>query len=134
MHGISGYTGGGKAMIADYESADANANEFMPYGLTFKHKHLPELEQYALLTRTPLFTPAVGNFAQGMVTIVPLQLWALDKVPTGKQLHAAIADHFAAIADGFVTVAPLVEAERMPELNPAAVERHQPHAAACVCQ
>jgi N-acetyl-gamma-glutamyl-phosphate reductase len=117
-HGISGYTGGGKSMIADYEGAGENANEFMPYGLTFKHKHLPELEMYALLTRTPIFNPAVGNFAQGMVTIVPLQLWALATVPTGKQLHAAIADHFAAIKGGFVEVAPLVEAERMPELNP----------------
>jgi N-acetyl-gamma-glutamyl-phosphate reductase len=117
-HGISGYTGGGKSMIADYEGAGDNANEFMPYGLTFKHKHLPELERYALLSRTPLFNPAVGNFAQGMVTIVPLQLWALDKVPTGKQLHAAIADHFAAIKGGFVDVAPFAEAERMPELNP----------------
>jgi N-acetyl-gamma-glutamyl-phosphate reductase len=118
VHGISGYTGGGKSMIADYESAGESANEYMPYGLTFKHKHLPELEQYALLTRTPIFNPAVGNFAQGMVTIVPLQLWSLPKVPTGKQLHQAIADHFAGLTGSFVEVAPLVEAERMPELNP----------------
>jgi N-acetyl-gamma-glutamyl-phosphate reductase len=118
VHGISGYTGGGKSMIADYEAAGENANEFMPYGLTFKHKHLPELQTYAKLGKAPLFTPAVGNFAQGMITVVPLQLWSLPKVPTGKQLHSAIADHFAAIAGGFVEVAPLAEAERMPELNP----------------
>ena len=49
MHGISGYTGGGKSMIADYEAAGEDANEFMPYGLTFKHKHLPELQTYAKL-------------------------------------------------------------------------------------
>jgi N-acetyl-gamma-glutamyl-phosphate reductase len=118
VHGISGYTGGGKSMIADYEAAGESANEFMSYGLTFKHKHLPELQTHAKLGKPPLFTPAVGNFAQGMVTIVPLQLWALPKIPTGKQLHAAVADHFAQIAGGFVEVAPLVEAERMPELNP----------------
>ncbi|MEP7241438.1 MAG: N-acetyl-gamma-glutamyl-phosphate reductase [Devosia sp.] len=118
VHGISGYTGGGKSMIADYEAAGDDANEFMPYGLTFKHKHLPELETYARLARAPLFTPAVGAFAQGMITVVPLQLWALPKVPSGRALHAAIADHFAAIDGGFVEVAPLVEAERMPELNP----------------
>ena len=118
VHGISGYTGGGKSMIADYEAAGESANEFMPYGLTFKHKHLPELQTYAGLEHAPLFTPAVGNFAQGMITIVPLQLWALPKVPTGAQLHAAIADHFAAISGGFVEVAPLVQAERTPELNP----------------
>ena len=118
VHGVSGYTGGGRSMIADYEAAGENANEFMPYGLSFKHKHLPELQAYARLTHAPLFTPAVGNFAQGMITTVPLQLWTLDKVPTGADLHAAIADHFAAIPGGFVEVAPLVEAERMPDLNP----------------
>jgi N-acetyl-gamma-glutamyl-phosphate reductase len=90
----------------------------MPYGLTFKHKHLPEMQNYAQLTRTPLFVPAVGNFAQGMITIVPLQLWSLPKVPRGAELHAVISDHFAGIRDGFVEVAPLVEAERTPELNP----------------
>jgi len=117
-HGITGYSGGGKSMIADYEAAGESANEFQPYGLTFKHKHLPELEAYTKLTRPALFVPAIGNFAQGMVTVVPLQLWALETVPTGKQLHGAIADHFAAINGGFVEVAPLVEAERLPELNP----------------
>jgi N-acetyl-gamma-glutamyl-phosphate reductase len=118
VHGISGYTGGGKSMIADYEAAGEGANEFMPYGLSFKHKHLPELQTYAKLNGTPLFTPAVGNFAQGMITVVPLQLWTLNKVPTGADLHAVIADHFAAIPGGFVEVAPLAEAERSPELNP----------------
>ena len=118
VHGISGYTGGGRSMVADYEAAGEDANEFLPYGLSFKHKHLPELQAYAKLAAAPLFTPAVGAFAQGMITIVPLQLWTLPKVPTGKDLHAAIADHFAGIAGGFVEVAPLVEAERTPELNP----------------
>ncbi|MEQ1902284.1 MAG: N-acetyl-gamma-glutamyl-phosphate reductase [Devosia sp.] len=118
VHGISGYTGGGKSMIADYEGAGEDANAFMPYGLTFKHKHVPELTAYAKLSRTPLFNPAVGDFAQGMVTMVPLQLWTLPKVPKGAALHAAIADHFAAIKGGFVEVAPYEEAERLPALNP----------------
>jgi len=118
VHGISGYSGGGKAMIADYEQAGADANPFMPYGLTFKHKHLPELQRFALLTHSPLFSPAVGDFAQGMVTVVPLQLWTLDKIPTGRDLHAAISDHFAAIRGGFVSVAPYAEEERSAELNP----------------
>jgi N-acetyl-gamma-glutamyl-phosphate reductase len=118
VHGISGYTGGGRSMISDYEAAGEDANEFLPYGLTFKHKHLPELQAYARLTSPVLFTPAVGAFAQGMITLVPLQLWTLSKVPTGADLHAAIADHYAGIAGGFVEVAPLVEAERTGELNP----------------
>jgi N-acetyl-gamma-glutamyl-phosphate reductase len=120
VNGISGYTGGGKAMIADHEGAGEDANEFMPYGLTFKHKHLPELQTYAKLATTPLFTPVVGNFAQGMITMVPLQLsGVITEIPTGKQLHAAIADHYAAIEGGFVEVAPYQpDAERLPELNP----------------
>lgn len=118
VNGVSGYTGGGKAMIADYEGAGEVANEFMPYGLGFKHKHLPELKTYARLDSLPLFTPVVGNFAQGMITMVPLQLSMAATIPTGRQLHAAIADHYAAIEGGFVEVAPYVEAERLPELNP----------------
>lgn len=118
VNGISGYTGGGKSMIADYEGAGEDANEFMPYGLTFKHKHLPELQTYARLESLPLFTPVVGNFAQGMMTMVPLQLSTLPTAPTGRQLHEVIAAHYAAIADGFVEVAPYLEAERLPELNP----------------
>lgn len=105
-------------MIEDYEARGEDAPEYMPYGLTFKHKHLPELQVYSKLTTSPLFQPAVGNFRQGMVTVVPLQLGGLANVPAGADLHAAIADHFAAISAGFVEVAPYVSVERTPELNP----------------
>jgi N-acetyl-gamma-glutamyl-phosphate reductase len=118
VNGISGYSGGGRQMIEDYEQKGEDAVEFMLYGLTFKHKHLPELQTYARLTTTPLFQPAVGNFRQGMVTVVPLQLGQLAKVPTGAQLHAAIADHYAGVQGGFVEVAPLSDAERSPDLDP----------------
>ncbi len=118
VNGITGYSGGGRSMIEDYEAKGEDANEFQLYGLTFKHKHLPELQKFAKLLHTPLFQPAVGNFRQGMITAVPLQLWTLDKIPTGADLHAAIADHFAAIPDSFVDVAPLADAERSAELNP----------------
>jgi N-acetyl-gamma-glutamyl-phosphate reductase len=118
VNGVSGYSGGGRQMIEDYEAKGDDANEFALYGLTFKHKHLPELQTYARLSHTPLFQPAVGNFRQGMITAVPLQLWTLDNVPTGRQLHDAIAAHFAAIPNSFVDVAPLAELERTPELNP----------------
>src|SRR5882724_10125656 len=98
-YGISGYSGGGRSMIADYEQEGESANEFSLYGLSLKHKHLPELQTYSKLAKTPLFTPAVGNFRQGMIVTVPMQLSTLSKVPTGAQLHAAIADHYAAISD-----------------------------------
>ena len=116
-NGISGYTGGGKAMIADYEGGGP-VPEFMPYGLGFEHKHLPEMAAYTGLAHAPLFVPAVGNFAQGMMTFVPLQLGQLDTVPTGADLHAAIADHFAAIENSFVSVAPLQHLGKGPALNP----------------
>jgi N-acetyl-gamma-glutamyl-phosphate reductase len=104
-HGISGYSGGGKQMIAEYEGA-ATPSQYMPYALTFVHKHLPEMALYAKLNRTPLFEPVVGNFAQGMATSVPLHLDLVAEIPSGRDLHAALADHYAAIPDSFVRVAP----------------------------
>ena len=118
VNGISGYTGGGRTMIEDYVAQGEVANEFMPYGLTFKHKHLPELKAYAKLGSEPLFQPAVGNFAQGMVVMVPLHLHLLPGRPSGADLHAAIADYYAGMPGSFVDVAPFAEAERSPELNP----------------
>ncbi|MCW5722267.1 MAG: N-acetyl-gamma-glutamyl-phosphate reductase [Devosia sp.] len=105
-HGISGYSGGGKQMIAEYEAPEATPSQFMPYGLTFAHKHVPEMTRYTGLAAAPLFQPVVGNFAQGMTTSIPLHLGALASVPTGAQIHAALADHFAAIPESFVRVAP----------------------------
>jgi N-acetyl-gamma-glutamyl-phosphate reductase len=117
VNGISGYSGGGRTMIEDYVAKGEDAPEYMPYGLSFKHKHLPELQRYAKLGRVPFFQPVVGNFAQGMVVTVPLQLSHLPKVPKGADLHAAIADYYAGIK-GFVEVAPLEVSERTPELDP----------------
>lgn len=118
MNGISGYSGGGRQMIEDYEAKGEDAPEYLPYGLTLKHKHVPELKLYAGLSREPLMQPVVGNFAQGMLTAVPLQLSTLERVPTGRELHAAIADHYAGLKDSAVEVAPYEETERTPALNP----------------
>ncbi|WIY52750.1 N-acetyl-gamma-glutamyl-phosphate reductase [Devosia sp. YIM 151766] len=105
-HGISGYSGGGRQMIEDYEAQGTTASQFMPYSLAFQHKHLPEMQVYSGLNRAPLFEPVVGNFAQGMTNSVPLHLDMVAQMPSGKALHAALADHYAAIADSFVRVAP----------------------------
>lgn len=118
MSGISGYSGGGRTMIEDYEAKGENAPEFFPYGLTFQHKHVPELKAYAGLSREPLMQPVVGNFAQGMITMVPLHLGTLPRVPGGAELHAAIADHYAGLGGGDVEVAPYAEVERLPEIEP----------------
>lgn len=118
VNGISGYSGGGRPMIEDYVGKGEDAPEFLPYGLTLKHKHVPELRAYAKLSQDPIMQPAVGNFAQGMITVVPLQLGHLQRVPKGAELHAAIADHFAAIEGGVVEVAPYTHQERVPEIDP----------------
>ena len=118
--GITGYSGGGKAMIADYDKMAETAPEFIPYGLSFNHKHLPEMTQYATLARDPLFVPAVGDYYKGMLTSLPLQLGALPGTPKGADIHAAIADHFAAIPGSFVTVAPLADFAKSEALEPQA--------------
>ncbi|MCV0396400.1 MAG: N-acetyl-gamma-glutamyl-phosphate reductase [Rhizobiaceae bacterium] len=120
VSGISGYSGGGRPMIEDYEAKGEDAPEFLPYGLTLAHKHVPELRRYALLSADPIMQPAVGNFAQGMVTAVALHLAHLPKVPTGAELYAAIADHYAS-GDGCVDVAPYAALERSDDIQP---ERH----------
>jgi N-acetyl-gamma-glutamyl-phosphate reductase len=118
VNGISGYSGGGRSMIEDYEAKGDDAPEFLPYGLALNHKHLPEIRAYAKLTRDPLMQPVVGNFAQGMITMVPLQLGHLPSVPKGAELHAAIADHFGALTDSVVEVAPFEPIDRSPEIQP----------------
>ena len=107
VHGISGYSGGGRPMIEEYERAGDAARGYTPYALGLDHKHVPELERYSGLSARPLFTPAVGDFAQGMVVVTALQLATLPEVPTLGRLHAAVAEHHAAVPGGVVEVAPL---------------------------
>jgi N-acetyl-gamma-glutamyl-phosphate reductase len=118
INGVTGYSGGGRPMIEEYAAKGQDAPDFFPYGLTLHHKHVPELKEYAKLSHDPIMQPAVGNFAQGMLTVVPLQLGNLDYVPSGAQLHAAIADHFAGIEGSVVEVAPFAQVERLSELEP----------------
>ena len=70
VNAVSGYSGGGRSMIEAYEAGEAPAFEL--YGLALEHKHVPELQTYAKLTRRPLFVPSVGTFRQGMLVSVPL--------------------------------------------------------------
>jgi N-acetyl-gamma-glutamyl-phosphate reductase len=94
IHAVSGYTGGGKAMIADYEAGRAPA--FEAYGLSLEHKHVPEIMRYAKLARRPIFAPSVGNFAQGMLVCVPLFLSELPLKPKGADLESVLAKRYAA--------------------------------------
>jgi N-acetyl-gamma-glutamyl-phosphate reductase len=89
---VSGYSGGGKTMIEDYEKGRAPAFEL--YALGLEHKHVPEIQLYSGLGTRPLFVPSVGNFRQGMLVSIPLQLDALASRPTGADLRAALARHY----------------------------------------
>lgn len=93
VNAVSGYSGGGKSMIEDFETGVAPAFEL--YGLGLRHKHLPELQAYARLTRRPIFVPSVGNFRQGMLVSVPLHLDTLPGRPGVADLHHALAERYA---------------------------------------
>ena len=99
---ISGYSGGGRSMIEAYEKGQAPA--FEVYALGLKHKHLPEIMKYTGMTRRPVFIPSVGNFAQGMLVQLPLDLDALPGKPRAHDLHDALAKHYA--ASEWVSVVP----------------------------
>jgi len=91
--GVSGYSGGGKSMIAEFEDkGSAIYTQAMSriYGLGLNHKHLPEMQKHSGLSHPPLFEPSVGRFYRGMLVDVPLQLWALPGKPGPRDIHAAL--------------------------------------------
>ena len=106
INAVSGYSGGGKSMIESFDAGTAPSFEL--YGLGFEHKHLPETQLYAHLTRRPIFVPSVGNYRQGMLVSVPLHLDALPAKPDGARLHAALAKRYS--GSKYVSVMPLENA------------------------
>jgi N-acetyl-gamma-glutamyl-phosphate reductase len=118
INAVSGYTGGGKELIAKMEDTSRNdhitANHFL-YALTLAHKHVPEIVSRAGLTRVPIFTPNVGRYAQGMLVNIPLHLDLLDTAPTPGQLHALFDRHYG--GSEFVTVAALEDSEQLPRID-----------------
>ena len=93
VNGVTGYSGGGKSMIAEFE--DKTATDYTEtvsriYGLNLQHKHIPEMQQHSGLTIPPLFQPSIGRFYRGMLVEVPLQLWALPSRPSARDIHAAL--------------------------------------------
>ena len=118
VNAVSGYSGGGKAMIAEFE-AEGASTAFRAYGLTLKHKHVPEMTLHTGLSRNVLFAPAVGNYRQGMLVEVPLHLSTLPETPSVERLHGALLEAY----DGqrFVEVADLDETEAMTGIEPEAL-------------
>ncbi|WP_454618857.1 N-acetyl-gamma-glutamyl-phosphate reductase [Bradyrhizobium cenepequi] len=118
INAVSGYSGGGKSMIASFE--DGTAPAFELYGLGFEHKHVPEMQLYSRLTRRPIFVPSVGNYRQGMLVSVPLQLETLPGKPGAADLHAALAKRYA--GSRYVSVMPLEnEAAKSGRIEPEAL-------------
>jgi N-acetyl-gamma-glutamyl-phosphate reductase len=93
INAISGYSGGGKTMIAAHEAEGGPAFEL--YALGLGHKHIPEIMEYGALTRRPLFVPSVGHFAQGMLVCIPLFLEQLPGTPSATRLAEAYGDYYA---------------------------------------
>jgi N-acetyl-gamma-glutamyl-phosphate reductase len=92
VNAISGYSGGGRSMIEAHEAEGGPAFEL--YALGLEHKHVPELQAYAKLTRRPIFVPSVGHFRQGMLVSIPLHLDTLPGRPTGADLTAVLEDYY----------------------------------------
>ncbi len=90
---ISGFSGGGNAMIAAYEAR--TAPDFELYGLGLEHKHIVELQLYSGLTRRPIFVPSVGDFRQGMIDSIPLHLETLPGKPKAADIEAVLAARYA---------------------------------------
>ena len=114
VNAVSGYSGGGKAMIAEFEAGGAGA--FRAYGLSLKHKHVPEMTRHTGLERPVLFAPAVGAYRQGMLVEVPLQLAALPSSPSVEVVHGALVEAYA--GSRFVEVVELEESEAMTGIDP----------------
>lgn len=105
---ITGYSGGGKKMIEQYEAVplEPALTSPRPYSLGLAHKHLPEMAAHTGLAAPPIFQPIVGNFYKGLSVSVPLSLKALGS--TAEALHAAFEAHYA--GERFIRVMPLRDA------------------------
>jgi N-acetyl-gamma-glutamyl-phosphate reductase len=95
---ISGYSGGGRAMIEEFEHSNSSrftSSVVRTYGLNLTHKHVAEMQLHAGLAHPPVFAPTVARFYRGMMVEVPLQLWALPKRPTARDVYDSLASAYA---------------------------------------
>jgi N-acetyl-gamma-glutamyl-phosphate reductase len=118
VNAVSGYSGGGKAMIEEFAKSDSPAyaeTVSRIYGLTLAHKHVPEMQMHAGLAHPPVFAPSVARFYRGMIVEVPLQLWALPGTPSVADLHKALEEAYR--GEKLVQVAGLNEAANLKTLD-----------------
>ncbi|MFZ5634369.1 MAG: N-acetyl-gamma-glutamyl-phosphate reductase [Bacillota bacterium] len=106
-HSITGYSGGGKRLIEQYEAIGLNKKNLQSprfYALNLNHKHLPEMQKITGLLYPPVFTPIVADFYQGMVVAIPLLKRLLNKKMTAKEIQEFMTSYYA--AERFVRVMP----------------------------
>ena len=107
---ITGYSGGGKKMIEQYElGGNPELMAPRPYALGLGHKHLPEMTMHSRLQATPIFMPIVGPFYQGLTVSIPLPMTALSSGSSGEALQACLVERYA--GEGFIRVMPLSDPE-----------------------
>ena len=105
-YSLTGYSGGGKKLIAEYEdeARDPRHDSHRIYGTNLQHKHLPEMIKVCGLTHAPVFSPILGDFYNGMATTVMLHRASLPGAPSGEEIRDRLAEYYA--GGHFVTVAP----------------------------
>lgn len=91
----SGYSGGGKAMIEEFESAPQPLTAWRTYALTLAHKHVPEMQRHAALASPPIFAPAVANTYRGMIVDVPLNIGLMPGRPSPADIRAVLSEAYA---------------------------------------
>jgi N-acetyl-gamma-glutamyl-phosphate reductase len=105
VFGVSGYTGGGKELIAVHEQPGVEA--FGLYGMELTHKHVPEMKKYSGLKHAPLFVPAVGHYAQGMLVMLPITRDIAARKIEAADVQQVLAERYE--GERFVTVRPLAD-------------------------
>lgn len=119
VNAVSGYSGGGKAMIAEFENeADPNFTRvpYRIYSMAQKHKHVPEMQRYTNLARAPIFAPSVVRYYKGMIVEVPLPLAAMGKGAKLEDVQGVLEQTYK--GERFVTLASLKEARALKTLDP----------------
>ncbi|NLS28591.1 N-acetyl-gamma-glutamyl-phosphate reductase [Sphingomonas sp. S2M10] len=96
VNAVSGYSGGGRAMIAEFEGdgPDRTDTAFRPYGLSLAHKHVPEMQKHARIEHPPIFLPSVARTYRGMIVEVPLPLFAFTRKPSVEALETVLRDAY----------------------------------------
>ncbi len=116
-HSVTGYSGGGKRLIEAHEEKPGRVLPSRPYALGLKHKHVPEMQEYTGLRFSPLFTPVVGHFYQGMIVMVPLVVRMLAKKVTPEDVREILSEYYG--GSPFIRVFPAnAEAELKASISP----------------